>query len=82
MEHDRHALTFFTHEPAYTLPSCRNLSVQGGVAVDTHLAFDCRRIEHRSVRQVRLLVESDFWNHENGNALGSLWITFDLARTG
>ena len=77
MEHDRHTLTFFTHQITDALIVRTEVQCTGGVAVDTHFAFDIAALHIIGFSEFALFIESDFGNHENGNALCSLGVAFD-----
>ncbi len=82
VEHDRHTLTFFAHQVTEALVVGTEVQCTGGVAVDTHLAFDAAALNIVRFSQFALLIESDFGNHENGNALCSFGIAFDSGQNG
>ncbi len=77
VKHNRHSLALFTHHIADTFAVIAEIKGTGGAAVNAHFAFDTAAIYIVRFSEFAFFIESDFGNHENGNAPRSFRIAFD-----
>ena len=80
LEHDLHTIALFTHEITDAFSVGAEVQSTGGVAVDTHFAFDVAALHIVGFSQFALFIETDLGNHKDGNSLRAGRVTFDAGQ--